>query len=350
MKQTLRYDDFSMFRVKVVISVMSKKTLEIESKSFIQPHQLKFLELLNLMMKGNKMEVYQEGRGFKYHPGILTGGKVNFSVDQTRGISYYLLPILLIAGFCKQSLSLSLEGVTNHPIDPSIDMLRLITLPLLMKFGVPQGVMCDCKQRGYYPIGKGKVQVDIPMVKEYYPIYMIEAGKVEKIKGIVYGNRVSNHLLQRMIDGCKASILPYTPNIYIVNDYSNLKHTSPGYGLQLVAETNTGCYVGVGVVGEANAVIEEEIEKGMDQFLSEILMGGCIDQQHQHWVLLLMAYTPTDASQVRMGRLTKESIITLRLLNYALQMHYQLEAQPDQRSIVVSCIGLGMRNIVKKNL
>ncbi len=50
--------------------------------------------------------------------------------------------------------------------------------------------------------------------------------------------------------------------------------------------------------------------------LEEIAAGGCVDSTHQPLMLTLMALTTEDVSKLRVGKLTAQSITTLRTLKH----------------------------------
>jgi RNA 3'-terminal phosphate cyclase-like protein len=49
---------------------------------------------------------------------------------------YFLEPVMMIAPFAKLPLHLVLTGITNDDLDPSVDILRTTTLPLLKRCGL----------------------------------------------------------------------------------------------------------------------------------------------------------------------------------------------------------------------
>ena len=58
--------------------------------------------------------------------------------------------------------------------------------------------------------------------------------------------------------------------------------------------------------------------------LEEIASGGCIDSTHQPLFLTLMALTTEDVSKLRVGKLTAQSITTLRALKTFINVKYVL--------------------------
>lgn len=67
--------------------------------------------------------------------------------------------------------------------------------------------------------------------------------------------------------------------------------------------------------------LPEDIGRLCSQYLlEEIAAGGCIDSTHQPLFFTLMALTTEDVSKVRVGKLTSQSILTLRALKKFLNV------------------------------
>lgn len=45
-----------------------------------------------------------------------------------------------------------LQGITNNKVDISVDIIRIVTLPLLAKWGVTEGCSLQIKKRGAEPL------------------------------------------------------------------------------------------------------------------------------------------------------------------------------------------------------
>ena len=65
--------------------------------------------------------------------GLLTGGQVEHDCSLERGIGYYLEPLMSLGAFCKSPLNVTLRGVTNNQIDPTPDLLKQSSLPILKR-------------------------------------------------------------------------------------------------------------------------------------------------------------------------------------------------------------------------
>lgn len=66
----------------------------------------------------------------------MGGGGIVHDCGTSRGIGYFLEPLVLIALFAKRPLDITLKGVTNHGLDPSVDVFRSVTIPLMKKIGI----------------------------------------------------------------------------------------------------------------------------------------------------------------------------------------------------------------------
>lgn len=86
------------------------------------------------------------GTRLRYKPGVIVcGGGLVHDCGTSRGIGYFLEPLILLALFAKKNLQIVLRGVTNGLQDPGVDTFRTTTLPLLRQFGVSiDGDPCGC--------------------------------------------------------------------------------------------------------------------------------------------------------------------------------------------------------------
>lgn len=93
------------------------------------------------------------------------------------------------------------QGITNNKVDISVDIIRIVTLPLLAKWGVTEGCSLQIKKRGAEPLvtselsihaqGGGEVIFNCPTMRELDPIDLTESGVVKRIRGVAYTMRVS---------------------------------------------------------------------------------------------------------------------------------------------------------------
>lgn len=80
-----------------------------------------------------------------------------------------------------------MKGITNDPLDGSVDTLIYTTFPLLEHFGVEQKVNCKILKRGYRPKGNGEIHMKCPIIKFLRACNLTREGLYKKIRGTVFG-------------------------------------------------------------------------------------------------------------------------------------------------------------------
>lgn len=63
------------------------------------------------------------GTSVLYHPGLLIGGTLEHDCSRQRSIGYFLEPLMMLAPFAKKPIRITLRGLTNGPLDPSVRIL-----------------------------------------------------------------------------------------------------------------------------------------------------------------------------------------------------------------------------------
>lgn len=193
---------------------------------------------------------------------------------------YYLDVLLAVGPFCKIPLNVTLKGVTNSKDSPSVDHIKSAAIPNLLKFlVVDDGLELKIIRRGLKPLGGGEIHFKCPVRKSLKSVQLLKPGMVKRIRGIAYASKVSPALANRMIDSAKGKLLQFIPDIYIYADQTKGKNAgnSPGFGMNLVAETTTGvCFSTEVLSNEASKVSEScSVECVLLQLFTsfEVLLG-----------------------------------------------------------------------------
>ena len=311
-----------------------------------------------------QVEVNETGTSLCYQPGSLVGGRVEHQCSLSRGVGYWLEPILCLAAFCKEPLQLSLSGVTNHQLDPSPDLIKSSCLPVLRKFLLDDaGLELTVKKRGAVPGGGGLVTFKCPVKKSLRSVQVVEQGKIKRVRGVAWAVRVSPSVVNRLVETAKGVLLHYLPDVYIHTDHVTGANSgkSPGFGLTLTAETNTGSVLSAevctGPTSDGRAVPEELAERGVALLLEEIFRGGCCDSLSQSLAISLMGLTPPDVSKMIVGPLSPYSVQCLRHVRDFMDLTFKLETffsqdEEDLRlgadKVMLTCVGVGYTNLNKK--
>jgi RNA 3'-terminal phosphate cyclase-like protein len=393
---TLRFEDGAVqFRQRIVVSILSHRPLlirnirseDIEAPGLL-PYQASFLRLIDRMTNGTRIEINNTGTQLRLHPGLLTGGEIEHtcpiepppsssvsSADDTtpssRSIGWFLEGILPLAPFGKEALSLSFNGITDGTChtDPSVDYLRASVLPLMQQFGIGVADGGDdilsllvpqirVVRRGAAPAGGGRVEFYCPIViKDLKPLDFVDPGKFKRVRGTAVSCKVvSSSMAARVAYAAKGLLHRLLPDVWIHTDAHTIKNhgcgPSPALSLILTAQSTTGAVMSaecsMDYVHTAKRELPEDLgTRGAAMLLEEIRRGGCIDTGVQSLALLWMCLSPEDVSRIRVGTLSQYTVESLRLFKQALGVEFKIKADHESKTVLLSCLGTGYRNMAR---
>jgi len=368
------YTGSNFLRQRLVLATITSRSVRIsnirtrDDDPGLQEAEAGFVRLLDKMTNGSKVEVNETGTQLTYQPGVLLGGRVEHQCSNARGVGYWLEPILALAPFCKNPLHLILTGVTNNQVDPSPDYIKASCLPVLRKFLLDDtGLELNVTKRGAAPGGGGQVVLKCPVKKSPRPVQVLDQGKIKRIRGVAWGVRVSPSVANRVVESAKGKLLQFIPDIYIYTDHmtGGKSGNSPGFGLVLTAETNTGTFLSAEVCsnpaggGDGPTVPEELGVKGAQLLMEEIFRGGCADSLSQSLAVVLMGLGPPDVSKYMVGPLSPYTVQCLRHVRDFMDLTFKLETlvREDEEDrtlrmgadkVVLTCVGVGFINLSKR--
>jgi RNA 3'-terminal phosphate cyclase-like protein len=403
--KTIKFEDGAVqFRQRLVVSILSHRPILIRNiraddvdSPGLQEHEASFLRLLDRMTNGSNVEINATGTQLRFKPGILLGGDIvhscpvamsknsgtndsnvntsSSSSSMSKSVGWFLEGILPLAPFGKEPLHLTLQGITDGAChtDPSPDYIATSILPHFLRFGIgddpdesPRPYI-KVTQRGAAPLGGGEVQFYCPIVKEITkPLDLIDPGKVKRVRGTVVSCRIPASSAARVAHSAKGLLHRLLPDVWIHTDTHSgsrkqKQHdrgvlacgASPGLSVCLAAETNTGIVLAAETCLDVSkdvrgSVLPEDLGvRGAAMLLDEIRKGGCIDTGAQSTILLLMCLGPEDIMRIRVGTLSQYTIVSLRLFKRVFGVEFKVKPDHDSKTVLLSCLGSGYRNMAK---
>ncbi|CAA7061126.1 unnamed protein product [Microthlaspi erraticum] len=362
------------FRQRLLLSTLSRKAITIkeiradETIPGLRTHEMSLLRLFETVCDDGVVEVNETGTQLKYKPGTIMGGKnLVHNCALSRSIGYYVEPLLVLGLFAKKPLSIRLKGITNDPRDPSVDTIRSTTLHILKRFGVPsEGLELKIEARGVAPNGGGEVLLTVPNVPKLTSVEWMDEGMVKRIRGQTFSAKVSVDFEHSMRYAARGIFNNLLPDVHIFQSHvSGLEAgKSPGYGISLVAETNSGCYisadttVSLGRIEETEELDAEEKperkpaadtgDEVASWLLQEVEKGGVVDSTHQGLLFTLCALCQQDVSKVRVGTLAPYAVETLRNIKEFLEVTFDIKPDPSTGTVILTCVGSGLPNLNRK--
>lgn len=370
----LSFEGSRDFRLRLVLSLLSSTPIRISrirhlsSSPGITQSEVSLLRLIERITNGTKVVISEAGTEITFHPGtIVNGRELEHDCGTERSIGWFLFVLCAVSPFGKRQLEITLRGITNDNMDVSADIFRTVTVPLMKHFGIAQNLELKITARGCRPKGGGAVQFICPNVRQLTPAILTDEGMVKRIRGIAYTARIAPQTSGRMIESARALLNKFIPDVFIYADHykGNESGLSPGYGISLVAETTTGALISAECCAQRGSGSEsqpqpqqqqqpdeltaEDIGSLVSQYiLEEISNGGVFDQSQQPLMLLLMAMGPEDVSKVRIGKLSKQAIVTMRYIREFLSVMFKVQPERNSNTIVLTCVGSGFVNTFKK--
>ncbi|KAK4158124.1 RNA 3'-terminal phosphate cyclase/enolpyruvate transferase [Chaetomidium leptoderma] len=409
----LRFTGHRSFTQRLVLSTLTGRPIHISkirssspTNPGLAPHEVSFLRLLETVTNGSVIDVSYSGTTITYQPGLITGtvpgvgaSLASDAIEHvlpaacTRAVTYFLLPLALLAPFSKAHMNVRFSGpgvITSATHtnaaggnggggggggDLSIDTFRTAVLPLYGLFGIPPArielrvLSRSCPGPG----GKGgggvvelrfASQVRLPKTLHLHR----RPGRIRRIRGVAYCTGVSASHNNRMITAARGVLNQLVSDVHVAAQYdpaplvgekgsAQKKKTGIGFGLSLVAESSADgvIYAADEVAPPQGGVVPEDIgTRCAYQLLEVIAQGGCVTGAAAPTVLTLMAMGSEDVGRLRLGRevMAREEIIGLArdLKQFGGSSWGIRDAGDDDEveDLILSVKGSGVGNVGRK--
>ena len=351
-------------------------------------HEVSFLRLLESITNGSHIEFSYTGTTILYKPGLITGSapghgasggviRHELPAESTRGASYFIIPLCLLAPFSKAQLNVLFTGpgvITSatETGDVSVDTVRTAILPVFKHFGIENNIELRILRRSNAGRdgkgGGGEVQLVFGhQVRLPKTIHLLNAGRIKRIRGVAYSTGVAGANNARLIEAARGVLNELMPDTYIFSDVSSAplvsaptqsnagakKKTGLGFGLSLVAESNTNMLYSADIASPPSGgeTPEDLGRKCAFQLLESIEKGGCVSAINATTILTLMAMGSEDVGRVAIGKdvLGSEPVVQLArdLRTFGMSGWGMRDADEDG-DVVLSIVGRGVGNVGRK--
>lgn len=354
----------------------------------LAPHEVSFLRLLDAITNGSAIEFSYTGTTVAYKPGLITGSATGYGAsggvvrhelpaDCTRGVSYFLIPLCLLAPFAKAQVNVLFTGpgvITSatETGDVSVDTVRTAILPVFKSFGIENNIELRVLRRSNPGQngkgGGGEVQLVFGhQVRLPKTVHLMSAGSVKRIRGVAYSTGVAGANNARLIEAARGVLNEFVPDTYIFSDVSSApfvpapdknnpsakKKIGLGFGLSLVAETSTNMLYSADTASPPQGGVTPEDLGRMCAFqlLEAVEQGGCVSAVAAPTVLTLMAMGSEDVGRITMGKdvVGSEQVVQLaRDLRTFGMSGWGIREGEEGHEVHVSIVGKGVGNVGRK--
>ena len=358
-----------ILRNSTALSALMKTPIHItkirggRSKPGLRMQHLKGIELINQINGGYLEGNYVQSMDIKFYPSEKPLYLSYYSVDiETAGSVCLLmqtcLPLLI---FSPVECTLSAIGGTNASFAPQIDYFQLILRPMLKRL-MNIDIDIQCKQRGFFPKGGGKVMLQTNPINGCIPAFnLTQRGRLSQIYGhvIVGGRGMQLSVGKDVINGALRELkYAFGQRIKISIDVlpkDQIDSYSDGIGIIIVAETSTGCLFGGsalsgppkrnkknnGNYGDQRSEYEEVGRNAARDLIQDwtSTKGGCTDRYLQDQLIIFMALAKGKSKMATCAEElhTKTAIHIAQLLTGA---KFEVSQMKDG-TVLIECDGIG---------
>lgn len=371
---TLRFEDGSVqFRQRIAVAILSHRDLLIrnirndtkDELIGLQNHEASFLRLIDSLTNGSQIEINSTGTQLRFRPGIVIGGRLSHDCPRERSVSWFLEGILPLLPFAKEPSDITLNGITEGLCeqDASIEYWKA-NLPKCMKqFGI---IHPDDQNRDFMDADRtfalhtmqrssdtsGRIRIEFPILRSSLsPIDWTEIGKIKRIRGLILSSHAST--MARTAFATKGVLQQLIPDIWIhterIPKATTLVDRQSRLTVTLTAESTNGDAFTVETAAVARSLPEDTGQHAAATLLQTLATqgGGATTGSMASLLLLFMCLTPEDVSRVRLGSLTPHVIESLRLYKSAFGVEFKIAPDVGTKTVVLSCLGTGYRNLAR---
>ncbi|KAJ9625050.1 hypothetical protein H2203_005002 [Taxawa tesnikishii (nom. ined.)] len=391
----LRFDGSTQMTSRLVLATLTGRSIRISNirasshtNPGLAPHEVSFLRLLDSLTNGSAIEFSMTGTTLVYRPGLIVGSAAGYGAsggvirhelpkECVRGVSWFLIPLCMLAPFAKAQIRVLFTGpgvITSATDrgDVSVDTVRTAILPLYKHFGIENNIELRVNKRSNPgPGGRGGGgevelvfghQVRLPKT-----IHLLNPGRVKRIRGVAYATGVAGANNARMIETARGVLNQLVADTYIFSDISSAplvawpeknnpaakRKIGVGFGLSLVAESNTGALYSADLASPpSGGEAAEDIGRYCAyQLLETISQAGHASRVAAPTMLTLMAMGSEDVGRLVLGKevLGTEEVVQLaRDLRTFGMSGWGLRDGDNEQEVVVSIVGRGVGNVGRK--
>ncbi|MCF7867051.1 RNA 3'-terminal phosphate cyclase [Candidatus Woesearchaeota archaeon] len=182
-----------ILRTSIAMSLHTQKPFRITKirsnrpKPGLSQQHLKCLELALKLSKSKCSGMHIGSEEIEFLPGKIKETKnIDFDIGTAGSITLLLQSIILPYILSERKIRLKITGGTDVNWSPPIDFYEKLLIPELRKI---TDIEISVLKRGYYPKGKGLVELKIKGTNRYQKINLTNTGSLKSIQGICHSSK-----------------------------------------------------------------------------------------------------------------------------------------------------------------
>ena len=331
-----------LLRYSVALSALTGEPIRVfnirakRSNPGLRPQHMTAIRLISKMVNAEVKGLRVGSMSIEFIPKTkVKGGRYEIDVGTAGSVSLVLQATLPVAIFADSPLKIRLIGGTSVRWSPPVPYLQNILIPLISKFGPT--IKIKLIKRGFYPRGKGIVEVEINPVEELIANNFTPWSKLISIEGISYCSNLPPHVAIRQRNAAMSLLRSYGYSVSNIEIDYQTPALDKGSGIVLWAKTDTGI-LGSDALGERGKPAEKVGQEAAIKLVDELKTRMGIDR-HALDNLLIYASLAKGLSVLTSSELTSHAATVIELCKIILNAKFTVNKLKN--GIEVKCHGVG---------
>jgi RNA 3'-terminal phosphate cyclase (ATP) len=254
---------------------------------------------------------------------------LNIDIGTAGSIPLLLQTLIPTIAISKQNIEIQLTGGTDVKYSPTIDYVKYVIKDIFSKIGIFFNI--NVIKRGFYPNGKGIVNINIQKANTLKPIDFCNFKEINPNILSIVGN-LPKHITDRQISGALSNL---EKNGIKCDKYkSSIENSaSPGSSILIYSSSESGIYLGADSVGEKNIRAETVGYNASKRFIEDYKYRACIDSHLADMLVLPLSFIK-EKSRYKISAISQHLLTNLEIIKKINDMEYQIDKVFENEFIV----------------
>ena len=253
----------------------------------------------------------------------------NIDIGTAGSIPLLLQTIIPSIAISQKNILIQLTGGTDVKFSPTIDYIKYVMREAFNRIGILFDV--NVIKRGFYPNGKGIVNIEIQKAKNLKSIDFCNFRETNPHITSIVG-RLPKHVNDRQISSALSNL--EKNGIKCEKYKSSIENSeSPGSSILVYGISESGVYLGADSIGEKNLKAETIGYNVSKKYIEEFKFRSCIDKHLADMLVLPLSFV-NEKSRYKISSISNHLLTNLEIIKKINGMEYQVEKIAESEFII----------------
>ncbi len=253
----------------------------------------------------------------------------NIDIGTAGSIPLLLQTVIPSIAISQKNILIQLTGGTDVKFSPTIDYVKYVMREAFNRIGILFDV--NVIKRGFYPNGKGIVNIEIQKAKNLKPIDFCNFRETNPHIISIVG-RLPKHVNDRQISSALSNL--EKNGIKCEKYKSSIENSeSPGSSILVYSISESGVYLGADSIGEKNLKAETIGHNVSKKYIEEFKFRACIDKHLADMLVLPLSFVK-EKSRYKISSISKHLLTNLEIIKKINGMEYQIDKIAESEFII----------------